>query len=85
MKRLKHFIGILFLFFVLTILNCTKKVSSPDNYVASVSEPVVNLNGNWKMSLTLDKAFWKNSVLDDSWKDIKVPGRSNDAGIFNKE
>ena len=73
MQNFKQFFRVLLLSFMLTMVNCTE-VSSSDYYVESVSEPIINLNGDWKISLNPSNEFWKDSVLNDNWKDIKVPG-----------
>ena len=73
MQNFKLFFRALLLVFILTMVNCTK-VSSSDYYVESVSEPIISLNGDWKISLTPGNEFWKDSILNDTWKDIKVPG-----------
>ena len=73
MQNIKQFFRILLLSVMLTMVNCTK-ISSSDYYVESVSEPIINLNGDWKISLTPGNEFWKENALNDTWKDIKVPG-----------
>ncbi len=59
---------------VLLILTSCAEKSPSDYYIESVSDPIINLNGDWKISLTLVNEFWKDSLLNDDWKDIKVPG-----------
>jgi len=73
MQNFNPFFRVLLLAFILTMVNCTK-VSSSDYYVESVDEPIISLNGDWKISLTPGNVFWKDSILNDTWKDIKVPG-----------
>lgn len=45
-----------------------------DYYVKGITNPVVDLSGTWKLNLHPEGRFWENNELDDSWKDIQVPG-----------
>ena len=73
MQNFKQIFQVLLLASMLILVNCSD-ASSSSYYVESVSDPIINLNGDWKISLTPDKEFWKDSILDATWKDIKVPG-----------
>ena len=66
-------VKVLCLSFVLALTSCEEKVSS-DYYIDSVSDPVIILNGDWKISLNPSSEFWNDTIMDAAWKDIKVPG-----------
>ncbi len=66
-------VKVLCLSFVLALTSCEEKVSS-DYYIDSVSDPVIILNGDWKISLNPSSEFWHDTIMDAAWKDIKVPG-----------
>ena len=73
MYDFKQIIKALLLASMLILVNCSE-VSRSSYYVESVNEPIINLNGNWKISLTPIGEFWKDSILNATWKDIDVPG-----------
>jgi len=43
-------------------------------FVEGVSDPVINLNGIWKINTNPPSEFWLNDKLNGNWKEIKVPG-----------
>ncbi len=54
-------------------ISCSNNDTS-DLFVADVSDPVISLNGIWKINIKPEGEFWKTETLNDSWRDIKVPG-----------
>ena len=48
--------------------------NNSDYYVQGVSNPVINLNGAWKINTMPTGDFWLTDRLDDNWKEIQVPG-----------
>jgi len=66
-------VKVIYLSIVLALTSCNKEVSL-DYYVDSVSDPVIILNGDWKVSLNPSLEFWNDTILDATWKNIKVPG-----------
>ncbi|MCK4344301.1 MAG: beta-galactosidase [Bacteroidales bacterium] len=67
----------------LTMIIC-KKTDTSDLFVADVSNPVIKLNGIWKVNLTPPEGFWKSVNLNDNWKDIQVPGECMMQGFLIK-
>lgn len=61
------------IFSILLLINCTQKEPS-DYYVEGVSDPIVNLNGTWKININPPEKFWELDTLHEEWKDIQVPG-----------
>jgi hypothetical protein len=49
--------------------------------VAGVSQPLVDLGGNWKLVTSPPADFWTNRVDPSGWSDIKVPGELAAQGI----
>jgi beta-galactosidase len=67
------------IFFSLLILvllaGCEKpKFQSRDILVTGTAEPVISLNGIWKISLAPPENFFLNEINTSDWKDISVPG-----------
>jgi len=58
---------------LLILTSCTEKIVT-EYYVEGVSNPIINLNGDWKISLDLPNEFWKQTTLETDWRDVKVPG-----------
>jgi hypothetical protein len=56
------------------LLLISKQSFSADNKVEGVLNPVVNINGTWKINTNPTGNFWEVNVLNDEWKDIQVPG-----------
>jgi hypothetical protein len=42
--------------------------------VSGVGQPVVPLNGNWKISANPQGEFWSNTADVSSWRNVQVPG-----------
>ena len=42
--------------------------------VTGTLEPVISLNGTWKITMNPPESFFTNEVSSADWKDIKVPG-----------
>ncbi len=61
------------LFFVFLIVSC-KKTDHTDYFVEGVSDPIISLNGTWKVNIESPEEFWKTQTLNDEWKNIEVPG-----------
>ncbi|MFC2096897.1 glycoside hydrolase family 2 TIM barrel-domain containing protein [Bacteroidota bacterium] len=58
---------------LILLISCkTDKLST--YYIDGVTNPIINLNGNWKVNINPPEEFWKLEVLNEEWKDIKVPG-----------
>ncbi|TQO39747.1 glycosyl hydrolase family 2 [Arenibacter algicola] len=66
--------SILIVSFLLTLQWSCKPEMVSDLFVRSVSEPVINLNGTWKINTSPKEKFWLTNSQDSSWKDIQVPG-----------
>jgi hypothetical protein len=45
-------------------------------HTPGVANPVVDLNGTWKFSLSPPAEFWSNRLDPSSWPDVKVPGEA---------
>ena len=43
-------------------------------YIDGIADPVIDLNGTWKVNINPPETFRDLEILDDSWKDIQVPG-----------
>ena len=55
--------------------------NNSDYYVQGVSNPVINLNGAWKINTMPTGDFWLTDRLDDNWKEIQVPGECMMQGL----
>ena len=58
---------------VLLLISC-KQDKTSDLFVADVLNPVISLNGIWKINTQPPEKFWETGAVWDTWKDIKVPG-----------
>jgi beta-galactosidase len=58
----------------LIFLANVKAQNSPGIFVKNVSNPVISLNGTWKICLTPPANFQELVQFDGIWKDIQVPG-----------
>lgn len=47
----------------------------------AVKQPVVSLNGLWKVSTAPPAGFWQNSVDPSSWQDIRLPSHAIPQGV----
>ncbi|MEN8224839.1 MAG: sugar-binding domain-containing protein, partial [Bacteroidota bacterium] len=57
----------------LLITSCKQNDQSND-FVKGVSDPLIDLNGIWKVNIRPGEKFWELEDLNDEWKDILVPG-----------
>lgn len=58
----------------ISLLASCKNYESPLIYVEGVSNPIIKLNGVWKINTNPSAEFWKIDILNEEWKDIQVPG-----------
>ena len=63
---------ITFLFLILFIYCKQKDIQT--YFIEGVSNPIINLNGTWKINTHPPDDFWKLTILNNEWKDIQVPG-----------
>jgi beta-galactosidase len=64
-----------FIFIVAFLSGCANpKYQKEDTHVTGVSQPVISLNGYWKLSMNPPENFFKNEVMSSDWRDIQVPG-----------
>jgi beta-galactosidase/beta-glucuronidase len=49
--------------------------------VAGVPPPVIDLDGEWKFSLTPPAQFWANSLDPANWTNVQVPGELTAQGM----
>ncbi|MBE9511765.1 MAG: beta-galactosidase [Bacteroidetes bacterium] len=64
---------------IITILSVLLLISCKQNdpsifYVNGVSDPIINLNGTWKVNINPPEKFLELDELNEKWKDIQVPG-----------
>lgn len=52
---------------------------------AGVGEPVISLNGTWKLNPHPPKGFWSNAIDPASWPDAEVPGYTETQGFVIEE
>lgn len=71
-----------------------KAQSQEGIYVKNVLDPIISLNGIWKICLTPSGDFWNINHFGEDWKDIQVPGecmmqgfpvRLNKPFVYKKE
>jgi hypothetical protein len=55
-------------------------VPLPDS-VAGIRNPVISLDGTWKINLSPGMGFWENDVDSSSWRDVVVPGQADMQGL----
>ena len=53
----------------------------PDSVVTGVKNPVISLNGTWKITLNPPDKFWENGTNTAGWADIQVPGECQMQGF----
>ena len=58
---------------ILLLIGC-KQNDSITYFVDGVSNPVINLNGIWKVNINPPEESWQLIELNSDWKDIQVPG-----------
>ncbi len=68
---------------VLLLISCNQYNSS--YFVEGVSNPVINLNGTWKVNTNPSGEYWKIGLLNEEWKDIQVPGECMMQGFLIKQ
>lgn len=49
--------------------------------VTGVAQPVISLNGIWKVAVDLKGDFWKSELDSSSWRDIPAPAQNDMQGI----
>ncbi len=54
----------------------------PPAATAGVAQPVVSLNGPWKVTTNAPPEFWNNTVDPASWGDIRVPSHAVPQGVI---
>jgi hypothetical protein len=54
-------------------------VPLPDS-TAGVANPVILINGTWKMHPNPPQGFWRNEISPASWSDVPVPGYTETQG-----
>ncbi len=64
---------LLIVFALILLFNCCQTDSS---YIrtSDADNPIVNLNGTWKINVNPTGEFWKDDIFSEDWKDIQVPG-----------
>ena len=76
------------IFIRLAVLICLLtgcKESKLNNYfIDGVSDPVILLNGEWKVNTDPIENFWLLDSLDSNWKPVQVPGECTMQGFFIK-
>jgi hypothetical protein len=50
--------------------------------VAGVKQPIVSLNGAWKVATPPPANFWNNAVDPSQWQDIQVPSHAVPQGVI---
>ncbi len=68
---------------ILLLASC-KINESPLIYVEGVSNPIINLNGGWKINTNPSVEFWEMDILNEEWNDIQVPGECMMQGYLIK-
>ncbi|MCD4731572.1 MAG: beta-galactosidase, partial [Bacteroidales bacterium] len=58
---------------ILLLVSC-KQNDSSICFVDGVSNPIINLNGTWKVNINQPEESWNLIELNSEWKDIQVPG-----------
>ncbi|HSH20053.1 MAG TPA: hypothetical protein VLA03_06355, partial [Draconibacterium sp.] len=82
MMNYKPFQAVLFLAIIL--FGCSKHSEIKKVEVDGVNNPVVSINGTWKITMTPPEKFWENAVNFTSWSDIQVPGECQMQGFAIK-
>ncbi|KPL15707.1 MAG: hypothetical protein AMS26_06945, partial [Bacteroides sp. SM23_62] len=66
--------NILFKIVSVSLLISCSKSSLQEYYVPGVANPVISLNGTWKLNINPSPDFLEQSIYHADWKDIQVPG-----------
>jgi len=62
-------------FFAVFMLLCgCTEIDDNHYFVRDVTNPVINLNGIWKINIDPKDSCWKIDEIDSTWKNIQVPG-----------
>jgi beta-galactosidase len=76
------------IFIPLAVLICLltgcKEAKLNNYFIDGVSEPVILLNGEWKVNTDPIESFWLQDSSDPSWKPIQVPGECTMQSFFIK-
>lgn len=72
------------LFLTVVLFGCNRPSERNKIDVAGVKNPVVSLNGTWKLSMTPPENFSENGVDISGWPDIQVPGECQMQGFAIK-
>ncbi|MCL6544316.1 MAG: hypothetical protein K6T61_03745 [Bryobacteraceae bacterium] len=51
---------------------------------AGVQQPVVSLDGVWKVSVAPPAEFWSNAVDPSSWQEIRIPSHAVPQGVIQR-
>jgi len=68
----------------ITVFGSRQRNIATDFYVIGVSNPIINLNGTWKINTNPPEEFWTLNKLNEDWKEIQVPGECAMQGISIK-
>ena len=74
---------LIIIFLAILFVSC-KQNKPTDFYVEGVSNPIINLNGIWKINTNPPEKFWTLNTLNEEWKEIQVPGECAMQGVSIK-
>ena len=80
---MKHLLPILVLACMTLAQDCSKETKEKQS-VNGIDQPVISLNGKWKISLTPPAQHWDNGLEFGTWDDIQVPGECQMQGFAIK-
>ena len=69
---------------ILCLLTGCKQSKLNNYFIDGVSDPVILLNGEWKVNTNPVENFWLQDSLDSNWKPIQVPGECTMQAFFIK-
>ena len=61
-------------FSIICLLSNSCSYNNTDYYVKDVADPVISLNGTWKLNIEPSHDFWLTGEQKGDWKEINVPG-----------
>jgi hypothetical protein len=61
-------------FLIICLLSGSCSNNNTDYYVKDVADPVISLNGTWKLNMEPADDFWLTGEQKGEWKEISVPG-----------
>ena len=61
-------------FLIICLLSGSCSNNNTDYYVKDVADPLISLNGTWKLNIEPTDDFWSIREIGSEWKDITVPG-----------